>query len=445
MREMCAAADQLKGYDTPQALPVLGTLDRRAPGRASILVGFPFSTLLQTLVFLMVLAVVGLGWVVAYLAYGRLLAPIYQAQPGWLYASLIIATLTAIWLIAYNKRARKILVVDDRRGDVKLSAIWRGLLWLARQITRLAMIVTWLMGIAGLLLPAFVGLYVAWGWLRSLNTIVLGPFPPLEQYFGIEPFVRISPQIMLAAAGAIAILLSIRVRSRWLLLIILWGTGALMIYQAGNLDLVEMAFVLTLALLWPIQVTHLLCWVLAWSCRHWRDRIEASVLGWALRDSLSAAFAQHRTRNRERINKDGRTAVCKNDLAFFVQERAGPVAYWWCPECQDDNSAYWGVKAVRGILDSGMTTKYEQQDSVLRVNLRAWQETRGPLASPPLDEVIIGKLGDSHEVEMFITQYHSVQAQRKWPSLTKVPYVLSPDTNLDEHGRRQVQNNLRAA
>jgi hypothetical protein len=443
LREMCAAADQLKRYDTPQALPVLGTLDRRAPSRASILVGFPFSTLLQAIVFLMVLAVVGLGWVVAYLAYGRLLAPIYQAQPGWLYVWLIIAALTAIWLIAYNKRARKILVVDDRRGDVKLSAIWRGLLWLARQITRLAMIITWLMGIAGLLLPAFYGLYVAWEWLQNLKPIVLGPYPPLQQYFGIEPFMRISPSIILAAVALIAVLMSIRIR--WVLLMIFWATGAWAIYQSGTLDLVEMGFVLALALLWPIRFTDLLARVLARSYRRWRDRIEAVVLGWELRGSLSAAFAAHRARNRDRVNGDGRTAVCKADLAFFVQEQAGPVAFWWCPECQDDHSAYWGVKTVRGILDTAMTARYEQQEDVLRINLRAWQDARSPLASPPLDEVIVGKLGDSHEVEMFITQYHSVQAQRKWPSLTKVPCVLSPDTNLDEHARRQVQSNLRAA
>lgn len=443
LREMCAAADQLKRYDTPQALPVLGVLDGRAPSRASMLVGFPFSTLFQALVFVVVLAVVGFGWLVVYLAYSRLLTPIFQANQRWLYVWLIIAALAAAWLIAFNPKTRKILAVDERRGDVKLPAVWRGLLWLARQTTRLAMIVTWLMGIVGLLLPAFYGLCVAWASLWTLPPIVLGPFPPLERYLHIEPFVRITPLVILVVAGLVAVLLAIKARR--VLLAIFWGLGAWAIYRWAGLDMVEMAAILALALLWPLQVTYFLSRIFAWSYRRWRDRIEALVLGWTLRDSLSAAFAQQRKRNRDRVNGDGRTAVCKADLAFFVQEQAGPVGFWWCPECQDDHSAYWGVKSVRGILDTAMTDRYEQQADVLRINLRAWQDARSPLASPPLDEVIVGKLGDPHEVEMFITQYHSVQAQRKWPSLTKVSYVLSPDTNLDEHARRQVQNNLRAA
>ena len=60
-------------------------------------------------------------------------------------------------------------------------------------------------------------------------------------------------------------------------------------------------------------------------------------------------------------------------------------------------------------------------------------------------EVAIGPLADPHEVEMFITQYLNVQAERKWPSLAKVTAVIAPEANLDENGRRQVQCNLRAA
>ena len=177
LREMCAAADQLKRYDTPQALPVLGCwIAVRRAGQASwsAFLSAPYCRRLSSSWCWQWSASVGLSltWPTA----GCLRPSTRRSRDGCTPRSSSL-TLTAIWLIAYNKRARKILVVDDRRGDVKLSAIWRGLLWLARQITRLAMIVTWLMGIAGLLLPAFVGLYVAWGWLRSLNTDRARPLP----------------------------------------------------------------------------------------------------------------------------------------------------------------------------------------------------------------------------------------------------------------------------
>jgi hypothetical protein len=440
---MCVAADRLKQYDTPQALPMLAALDGRAPGRLALALGLLFKSLLQALLFLLVLAVVAFGWFVTYLAYERLLGPIFRVQPIWLYAWLAVAALTALWLIAFNPKVRRILIVDDRVPDVKLSFIWRGLLWLARLVTRIAMIITWLMGIIGLLLPAFYGIYFGLRWLANYGPIVLGPFPALTRYLGEAPVIRLNPVVIASVIVVVVALVSKRLRT--IFLIAFCGLGAWFIYQQGRLDPVETAFVLALALLWPLQLTHGLCRILAWSYRRWRDRIEAMVLGWALRDSLASAFAYHRDRNRKRVNKDGRTTVCRNDLAFFVPEQAGPVAFWWCPECHDDNDVYWGVKTVRGILDTAMKSRYEQQDSVLRINLRAWQEAQSPLASPPLDEVIVGKLGDSHEVEMFITQYHSVQAQWKWPSLGKVKCTVLPDTNLDEHSRRQVQNNLRAA
>ena len=156
------------------------------------------------------------------------------------------------------------------------------------------------------------------------------------------------------------------------------------------------------------------------------------------------AFAAHRARNRKQVANNGATAVCKRDLAFFVQRRAGPVSYWCCPECLDDDSAYLGVKLVCGVLDTAMKPDYAQDGAILQVNLRAWQDGGGVRRSPPLQEVRVGKLADLHEAEMFITQYHSVQAERMWPPLAKVTAFIAPDSNLDENGRRQIQRNFRS-
>lgn len=441
LRDMCAAADQLKGYDTPQALPVLGLLDTRAPARASMLINFPLGTLLLVIFFAIILAVVGAGGWVAFIAYRRLIYPIYLEQHRWIVAWGVIALLTILWLIVFNKKVHTILAIEGRPADVKLSSFWRALLWLGRQITRLAMLTAWLLGIAGLLLPVFYGLNHAWNLLQGVNTLRLGPFLPLQQYLGLSPYVRIGPQAILAAAGVLALLLAIWARP--LLLGAFWAFGLTMIYQTADLDMVELGIVAGLAALWLLQIPHIAARMLGWPYGRWRGQIERLVLGWELRDSLAAAFAAHRDRNRERVAKDGATAVCKNDLAFFTQRRAGPVSYWCCPECLDDDSTYTGVKTVRGVLDTALISDYAQEGSTLLVNLRAWQGSRGVLPTPPLQEVTIGKLADPHEAEMFITQYLNVQAERKWSSLGKVTAVIAPDSNLDENGRRQVQRNLR--
>ncbi len=441
LRDMCAAADQLKRYDTPQALPVLGLLDTRAPTRAGMLINFPLGTLFWVVSFVVILAAIGAGGWVAFLAYRRLIYPVYLEQHRWLIVWGLISVLTILWLIVFNKKAHTILAVASRPADVELSSFWRGLLWLARQGARIAMIAAWLVGIAGLLLPVFYGLYHAWSLLQGVHPIRLGPFPPLQQYLGLSPFVRIGPQAILAAAGILALILAIWARP--LLFGAFWAFGLFMVYQTADLDIVELGIVAGLAALWPLQIPHIAARMLGWPCGRWRGQIERLVLGWELRDSLAAAFAAHRDRNRDRLGKDGATAVCKDDLAFFTQHRAGPVSFWCCPECLDDNSAYTGVKTVRGVLDTALTSDYAQEGSTLLVNLRAWQGSRGVLPTPPLQEVKIGTLADPHEAEMFITQYLNVQAARKWSSLGKVTAVIAPDSNLDENGRRQVQRNLR--
>jgi len=438
---MCAVADALKGYDTPQALPVLGVLHSRAPGRLGMLLRFPIISLLLALVFLLLLGLVGVVGGLVYLGYERVLSPISQTQGWWLYLWGGIALLAIVWLVILNQKTRKILAVEERATDVRLPGFWRGLLWSGRLVTRIAMVAMWLVGIAGLLLPAFYGLHEAWDLLRDLDPIVLGPFPPLNEYLGLSPFISVGPALILIIAGILIVVLAIW--ARVILVGAFWLFGLAMIYISGSFALEEMGVLAALAVLWPFQIPYWVARLFRWPYRRWRDQIERLVLGWELRDSLSAAFTEHRRRNRARVGGDGASAVCKNDLAFFVQHHAGPLTFWWCPECQDDDAAYTGVKTVRGVLDTAMTARYEQQNSVLRVNLRAWQESHGPLASPPLQEVYIGQLADPHEVELFITQYHGVQADRKWPPLGKVTAVIAADSKLDENGRRQVQRNMR--
>ncbi len=441
LRDMCAAADQLKQYDTPQALPVLGLLDTRAPSRASMLINFPLGTLLSLIFFAAILTVVAaVGWV-EFLVYRRLIHPIYLEEHRWLIIWGLIALLTFLWLVVFSKKAHAILAIDRGPADVQLSSFWRGLLWLAHQVTRIAMLAAWLMGIAGLLLPVFFGLHHAWNLVQGFEPARLGPFLPLQQYLGLSPYVRIGQPAVLAAAGILATILAIWARP--LLLGAFWALGLFMVYQTANLDLMELGIVAGLAVLWLLQVPHLAARMLGGLCRRWHGQIELLVLGWELRDSLAAAFSTHRDRNRDRVTQDGASAVCKDDLAFFTQRRAGPVSYWCCPECLDDDSAYTGIKTVRGVLDTELASDYAQEGNALLVNLRAWQDSRGVLAAPPLQEVKIGKLADPHEVEMFITQYQNVQAERKWSSLGKVTAVIAPDSNLDENGRRQVQRNFR--
>jgi len=438
---MCAAADQLKQYDSTQALPVLGLLDSRSPSRASMVLNLLLGTVLLVIVFIALLTVVGAGAWIAFLVYRRLIYPIYLEQPGWWIVWGSVALLAGLWLIAANEKVQEILALDRGTSDARIPPFWKGQLWLARQSVRIAMLAAWLVGLVGLLLPVYYGLYHAWGLLRGFEPVRLGPFLPLQQYLGLGPFIRIGPQAVLAAGSLLALIFAIWART--LLLGIFWVFGLFMIYQTAGLDIVEMGIVAGLAALWLLKIPHLAARMLGWPYHRWSGQIERSVLGWELRDSLSSAFAAHRERNRDRVGRDGPSAVCRKDLAFFTQRRAGPVSYWCCPECLDDDSAYTGVKTVRGVLDTALTPDYEQEGNTLLVNLRAWQDSRGVLPSPPLQEVAIGNLADPHEAEMFITQYLNVQAERRWPSLGKVTAVIAPGSNLDENGRRQVQRNLR--
>lgn len=440
LREMCAAADRLKGYDTPQVLPILGILNKRAPTRLDMLISFPLETLVLFLLFVGVLAIVSVVAAVEYVAYRQLLYPIYLRQNQWLIVWTIVTLLTILWLIVFNDKVREILRCASPVG-VEITRIWRGMLWMARQVTRIAMLAGWLAGMGGLLLPVYYGLYLAWSWLQAAGLFELGPFPVLQRYLGISPYVHIDPVVVVALIGIVALLLV-----KWARIVLMgafWALGLWIIYQYAGLDQMELIIVAALAVIWPLQIPYFGARILGWLYRRWHNQIENLMLAWELRNSLSAAFDVHRDRNRKQVANNGASAVCKQDLQFFEQIKAGPVSYWWCPECQDDYSAYLGVKLVRGVLDIGMTAVYDQQGSVLLVNLRAWQDDHGALLSPPLNEVAIGRLADTHEAEMFITQYHSVQASRRWPPLSKVTAAIAPDSNLDENGRRQVQRNLR--
>jgi hypothetical protein len=440
---MCAATDQLKNFDTPQALPVLGILDKRAPSRPGVLISFLLGSLFILALFGGVLIVAAAVVALLFQAYRWLLSPMVPEQNTWLIVWGVVFVLTIYWLIIRNVKLHAIVRCYSNPPEVRLPSIWRGLLWLARQVTRILMLTICLVGIVSLLFPVFYGLTYAWGQLQAFEPIRLGPIQPLQEYLGLDPFISIGSLAILVAAALVAVLLVIG--APHLLLGAFWALGLWTLYQTAAFDQVQFAIVAGLAAAWPLKIPYIGAKMLGWSYHRWFRMIQRLLLGWALRDSLSAAFAAHRVRNSQRVKKNGAAAVCKQDLAFFVQQRAGPVSYWWCPECHDDHSAYTGVKLVRGVLDLAQTARYRQDSGTLLVNLRAWQDGAGICPAPPLQDVYIGKLADPHEAEMFITQYHSVQAERKWPSLGKVTAIIAPDSNLDENARRQVQRNLRAA
>ena len=440
--EMRAAADELAFYDTPQALPVLDSLDRRAPRRGSVAIAFSLDTLILALFGVVIVAALAVAIWVHFIAYYGVLRSISHVQPFWLAICGAMAVLAIIWLITSNEKVHSVLGLEGPAGAVILPPFWSNLVWLVCQCARIAMLVAFLLSLAGLLLPMFYGVRSAATQIWGIQPIYLGRFPALQEHLGLSPEVTLWPVVILVTVCVIAVLLALWARR--ILALILWGFGMTMVLLSG-LDITLIALVAGLSITWPLRVPYFVARPFGRLVPRWGGQVDNLILGWELRNSLDAAFAAHRKRNRQRTGDKGADAVCRRDLAFFVRGRSGPVEYWWCPECRDDDAVYPSVRTIRGVLDVGMRDDYRQDGSALLVNLPAWQGDRGPLISPPLQEVHIGCLGDPHEAEMFITQYHSLQGERGWPPLKRVTAEIAPDSNLDENGRRQVQGNLRLA
>jgi len=430
--------EQLRGLDTPQALPKLGELDAHTPGRLSLLFRFAFWTAIAgALVGVLILLLAG-GSALTMLA-GIQLLPQSDIEIG---AWFVIWLGWGVLILAAGERARDKLKIKLLEPAARLPGLFSVGLWPVR-IAALSLALAFLvLGITAMLLVVLHGCELAWSMAvpRLLEFEI-----PLWGIYAI-------------ALSIIAIITFVLARKHiWFPVLLLWGLGVWGLLDDGASSYpiqvigvstpIPSAFVaIAMSLVYPLRISHLFATINLRLFRGWQSEVVRLFQGWQLRNSLSRAFAYHRRRNQMQVAGEGKHAVCKRDLEYFVPQQAGPVKFWWCPVCQDDDQVYTRVRSIQGVLDTAMSVPHEQQGHVLRINLLDWR--RNGFTPPPLSmqEVLIGKLDNPHEVEWFITQYQTVQhQQRNWLPLHRIRPVITPQANIDEHTRRQIQDNMMSA
>lgn len=434
--DMRANAEHLCWLDTPQALPELGKLDRHSPSRFALLSRFSFRTAMVVALLGVLIHLFALGSALT-IAAGIQLLP--KSSRPMMVTWLVLLLGWGILLWTGSERTRDKLGIEPLEPSADLSDSSSARLSPVRGFAWLMAWAFLILGIAGVLLFVLHGAELA-------LAIATPRYLDLEQpLWGLYA----------ATLSIIAIVTFVLSRKNgWFVLLPLWGLGiwgvlvdnplGIKISTTEISNLTPFAFiVIVMSLFYPLRIAHLLAKISLGLCRRWLSEKLRLLQGWRLRDSLSKAFARHRRRNQLQIAEDGRHAVCKRDLEYFVQQQAGPVRFWWCPVCQDDDQVYTRVRTVQGVLDTEMSVRHEQKGYVLRINLLDWR--RNEHVPPPLKmhEVLIGELDNPHEVEWFILQYRTLQPnQRNWPPLHRIRAVITPRTDIDEHTRRQIQDNM---
>jgi hypothetical protein len=221
-----------------------------------------------------------------------------------------------------------------------------------------------------------------------------------------------------------------------------WIAGAVSVYTyepaiefSGSL--------IAFGLLTPFRLTTVMSHLVCWPYHLWRREVIRLTLYIYLKSALREAFTYHKQRNQQMVQGNGKTAVCQKHLQRFVKRTAGPIQYWCCPICKDDHDVYKQVEVIRGVIDADMTEECEQQGRALHLNVRLWQNGSEAPRSSPLEEILVRRIDDPHEIEVFITQYQHLAPERKWPSLNRLPCYLSGASNISENARRQIASNIR--
>jgi hypothetical protein len=174
---------------------------------------------------------------------------------------------------------------------------------------------------------------------------------------------------------------------------------------------------------------------------HWQNRFIWMVQVWRLRRRLQVALSAQRKRHQRVVAGDGKHAVCKEHLTFFVLNQSGSAQYFCCPTCKTnaDANAYTNVDRIEGWLDRNMTALHDQHDGALRQNLYEWIDDKVP-SLLPMQLVVIDKLDDSHDTEKLAVKYQELKQKDKRFGSVDVKILTS---DLDDHARRLVERRLR--
>jgi hypothetical protein len=412
---------QLDTLDTPQALPPLADYHARLPGlpglvlRAATLVVLGAAGM-AVLAFGLLAALEGLR-----LAYAELFAGLEQLWP------LSPAILGGLGFVAWlwpPTGVRADLLPAEFPLSPELPAGPRALLGMVRALTWVMALAALALRFAAVFLPALVAL-TALQWQASST-------------FSTE----LAWTVIALSAGLIGVGLLRGAPGEGLLIALALG-GAAWLYL--NADWQRASLLGALAVGFALFRSRRLTRLWTWPYRRWHQGQLAITQQWAARRALDRAFGQHSRRNRERVAGQGAEALCQTDYRRFVRRSAGPVTYWWCPECQDDTPAFTSVRRIEGLLDRRMSALHDQASNTLKLNLAPYLNGAAHLSWPQvLQEVIIGPTAGTHDVELFVARYQEQAARSGWPPLRSLHCRVLPEAEADEQLRRLIRSNFRS-
>lgn len=407
------AAKYLSDLDTPQALPILAQLNSRLPSRIRLFFSFLVISTVVGVSMGLLIALLILGWSILISVSLKLF---FQLNGSGI---LIWSILIIIGGIGFLSSDRVQSILDfEKQPIVDLPYLLKAMQWMGWLTTWFSTRAIFLLGLMSWLFPTLYTVTFVRGiflWLNIVGALIIGGLLGKTLPFSDE-----------------------------ILFLLMWWLFGSVGLLSGKGSSPEFFVIIGLSLLFPTQAVFFLANACTWTFHRWQSKLVWVIQGWKLRDNLSTIFSIHQRGNQVRIGGNGALAVCRIHLARFVRQQSGPVTFWWCPICHDDAYAYPDIHLIQGVLDIKMSDWSEQIRGALRINLRAWLNSPDSQFSLDLDEVLIGHLEDPYEVEMFITQYKTLQAQRGWPLLQKIRYVISPAAHIDEHVRRQIQYNFRS-
>lgn len=431
LEKMRNNVQELIKLDTPQVLPRLHVIDNHSPRWVGMFLNAGFFSGVAALIWFL-MGVLALLWLIAfYVAWLRLPQP--QPLYGFLWSIPGIAWF-AIILYA-NESIRKALNFKSLAPAYSFPQLvdW-GVLGIR--------VVAWLIGLAFILLglASFV-LMTLYGAQVAANLAI----PWLETFELPNWLFYFIVGIMLL--GITGLLFT---RFWWIGMAIFWGIGSYWLWEHDvllfpvHLPYTDQSFpfsylFIILSGLFVLRIPQQFCLASLGMFRAWESAIIRLARSIKLRLELERGYDVHRRRNREHIAADGEHAICRQDLEYFVSKRSGPVTYWWCPRCEDDYYAYQRVQTIQGVMDTRMSAHHEQFDALLHINLLNWRRKEQKPPALSLQEIMIGKLDDPHEVEWFLTKYRELQPkERNWAPIHNIKPLFHPESNVDEHTRRVV-------
>ena len=434
---MTEAVEELGELDTLQALPIIESYYRRTPSWLGLSLRILFMTLIALLVFLFSATVVLAGWGYLALLFQRDVLHVFHPDRVWLFAWALATVFIGAYFVMNDNTLQEQLAFAQNGEEIPENAwLTKALIFLSQGITWLFVLLTIILGYFGVIVLFIIGMSNA--WIKGNQALYSYDYQSFMIETGI-PQQWITPGTMGIAA---IILLLLIWKAPTLLIFLGWVLGAVSVY-IHDPAIVFSGSLIAFGLLTPLHITTIISRIVHWPYRTWRNEIIRLTLYIRLKSALREAFARHKRRNQKQVDQSGKTAVCREHLQRFVKQTAGPIQYWCCPVCNNDHDLYTHIEVIRGVIDADMTKACEQQGKALHLNVRSWQNGADTPMSSPLEEVLVRRLDDPHEIEVFITQYQHIAPERNWPPLNRLPCYVAGNSNISENTRRQIASNFR--